>query len=231
MRPRSSLDSNSDGVGDINGLRDRLAYLVWLGVEAIWISPFYPSQMHDFGHDVPDSAAIGKSWFCMAKIVLAGCASLKPKAAVRRLMRIFGVTNTSCVAVAFCAMLASSPSARAEVRITGDAKALQVEVKNESIEALLAALKNSVGLQYQLSAPLDQHITGHFEGSLEQIISTLLFLNDYNYVFMKTAEGPTLVIFAASAESADATGPRMPAPPPLPGAAQQRPNLPQFPRR
>jgi alpha-glucosidase len=52
--PRSFQDSNGDGVGDLDGVRGRLDYLVWLGVDAIWISPIYPSPMHDFGYDVAD---------------------------------------------------------------------------------------------------------------------------------------------------------------------------------
>ena len=52
--PRSFQDSNGDGVGDLNGIRRRLAYLAALGVDAIWISPFYPSPMVDFGYDVAD---------------------------------------------------------------------------------------------------------------------------------------------------------------------------------
>jgi alpha-glucosidase len=50
--PRSFQDTNGDGVGDLNGVRRRLDYLVWLGIDAIWLSPFYPSPMHDFGYDV-----------------------------------------------------------------------------------------------------------------------------------------------------------------------------------
>lgn len=52
--PRSFLDSDGDGVGDLEGIRARLDYLTWLGVDAIWISPFYPSPMADFGYDVAD---------------------------------------------------------------------------------------------------------------------------------------------------------------------------------
>lgn len=50
--PRSFRDSNGDGVGDINGIRAQLPYLAWLGVDAIWLSPVYPSPMRDFGYDV-----------------------------------------------------------------------------------------------------------------------------------------------------------------------------------
>jgi alpha-glucosidase len=50
--PRSFQDINGDGVGDLKGIERRLDYLVGLGVDAVWISPFYPSPMVDFGYDV-----------------------------------------------------------------------------------------------------------------------------------------------------------------------------------
>lgn len=52
--PRSFQDSDGDGVGDLEGVRRRLPYLRWLGVDAIWLSPFYRSPMRDFGYDVAD---------------------------------------------------------------------------------------------------------------------------------------------------------------------------------
>jgi alpha-glucosidase len=52
--PRSFQDSNGDGVGDLAGIRERLDHLVWLGVDALWLSPIYPSPMADFGYDVAD---------------------------------------------------------------------------------------------------------------------------------------------------------------------------------
>jgi alpha-glucosidase len=51
---RSFQDSNGDGIGDLEGIRRRLDYLRWLGVDAIWITPVYPSPMKDFGYDVAD---------------------------------------------------------------------------------------------------------------------------------------------------------------------------------
>jgi alpha-glucosidase len=56
--PRSFQDSNGDGVGDINGITFRLDYLRDLGIDAIWISPMYPSPLIDFGYDVADYTAI-----------------------------------------------------------------------------------------------------------------------------------------------------------------------------
>src|SRR4051812_40199590 len=50
--PRSFLDTNGDGVGDLGGIAAKLGYLLELGVEAIWLSPIYRSPMADFGYDV-----------------------------------------------------------------------------------------------------------------------------------------------------------------------------------
>jgi alpha-glucosidase len=52
--PRSFQDSDGDGVGDLGGIEQRLDHLAWLGVDAIWLSPIYPSPMHDFGYDISD---------------------------------------------------------------------------------------------------------------------------------------------------------------------------------
>jgi alpha-glucosidase len=51
---RSFADSAGDGVGDLRGLLGRLDYFTWLGVDALWLSPIFPSPMADFGYDVAD---------------------------------------------------------------------------------------------------------------------------------------------------------------------------------
>ena len=52
--PRSYMDSNNDGIGDLNGITSKMEYLKWLGVDAIWIAPCFPSPQVDFGYDVSD---------------------------------------------------------------------------------------------------------------------------------------------------------------------------------
>mgnify|MGYP003313132379 CR=1 FL=1 len=52
--PRSFQDSNADGIGDLQGITSRLDYISNLGVDAIWISPFFKSPQKDFGYDVSD---------------------------------------------------------------------------------------------------------------------------------------------------------------------------------
>jgi alpha-glucosidase len=52
--PRSFQDTNGDGVGDLKGIERRLGHLAEMGIDAIWISPIYPSPMADFGYDVAD---------------------------------------------------------------------------------------------------------------------------------------------------------------------------------
>jgi len=56
--PRSFMDSNGDGLGDLPGILSRLDYLAGLGIDALWLSPIYPSPDADFGYDVADHTAI-----------------------------------------------------------------------------------------------------------------------------------------------------------------------------
>ena len=64
--PRSFQDSNSDGIGDLPGITTRLEYIANLGVDAIWISPFYPSPQKDFGYDVSDYCDINPEYGSLA---------------------------------------------------------------------------------------------------------------------------------------------------------------------
>lgn len=56
--PRSMMDSNGDGIGDLPGIIQKLDYIASLGVDAIWISPFFKSPMKDFGYDISDYRSI-----------------------------------------------------------------------------------------------------------------------------------------------------------------------------
>jgi alpha-glucosidase len=64
--PRSFQDTNADGVGDIKGIIERLPYLQALGVDAIWLSPIFPSPMADFGYDIADYTGIDPLFGTMA---------------------------------------------------------------------------------------------------------------------------------------------------------------------
>ena len=64
--PRSFSDSNADGIGDIEGLRSRLPYLADLGIDAIWLSPFYPSPLADGGYDIVDYRDVDSRLGCLA---------------------------------------------------------------------------------------------------------------------------------------------------------------------
>ena len=64
--PRSFQDTNGDGIGDLNGITERLDYLKSLGVDAIWMTPIYPSPQVDFGYDIADYEAIDPQYGTMA---------------------------------------------------------------------------------------------------------------------------------------------------------------------
>lgn len=64
--PRSYQDTNGDGIGDLNGITQHLDYLKSLGVDAVWLSPIYPSPQVDFGYDISDYEAIDPQYGTMA---------------------------------------------------------------------------------------------------------------------------------------------------------------------
>jgi len=73
--PRSFQDSNGDGIGDLKGIEARLDALVALGIDAIWVSPIFPSPMADFGYDVADYCGIDSRFGTMDDFdsLLAAC--------------------------------------------------------------------------------------------------------------------------------------------------------------
>ena len=66
--PKSFMDSNDDGVGDIRGIIDKLDYLKDLGVDILWLTPFFASPMVDNGYDVSDYTAVNPLFGTMEDI-------------------------------------------------------------------------------------------------------------------------------------------------------------------
>jgi len=65
--PRSFQDSNGDGIGDLRGITERADYFSWLGVDAVWSSPFFTSPMADFGYDIANFTDIDPSYGSLAE--------------------------------------------------------------------------------------------------------------------------------------------------------------------
>ena len=106
---RSFADGNGDGIGDIAGMRDRLPYLARLGVDAIWINPWYPSPMADAGYDVADYRDIEPAYGTLdeAQTLIAEAHGL----GIRVLLDIVP-NHTSDEHAWFRAALADEPGAR-----------------------------------------------------------------------------------------------------------------------
>ena len=75
LYPRSFADSNNDGIGDLNGIDSKLDYLHWLGVDAVWLTPMFPSPQVDFGYDVSDYEKVNPDYGSVAdmdRLIAAG---------------------------------------------------------------------------------------------------------------------------------------------------------------
>ena len=66
--PRSFQDTTRDGYGDLAGVTKRLSYIASLGVDAIWLSPFFTSPMADMGYDVYDSCTVDPMFGALAAL-------------------------------------------------------------------------------------------------------------------------------------------------------------------
>jgi hypothetical protein len=103
------------------------------------------------------------------------------------------------------ALLALAPAAQAELRVTGDRRALLVEADRASVEEVLAALRDKAGLNYRSAVRLDAPFTGRLTGSLDQIVEKLLQSQDYSYVFRNAAQRPMLEVVAGGGGAATAS--------------------------
>ena len=72
---RAFTDSDGDGTGDLRGLIDHLDYLAWLGVDCLWLPPFYPGPLRDGGYDVADYTAVAPQYGTIEDFerLVAGC--------------------------------------------------------------------------------------------------------------------------------------------------------------
>ena len=119
---------------------------------------------------------------------------------------------------------ALSISARAEVQVTGEPDAIQVEAKEASVEELLTALRKAYGLQYWSSANLSRSVSGTYAGSLQQVVSRVLMLQDYDFLAETTEHGTIVAVYGKNAAPGSNVNLVMsrPAPPPPIAAGTQR---------
>ncbi|MBV8784046.1 MAG: alpha-glucosidase, partial [Gammaproteobacteria bacterium] len=118
--PRSFADSNGDGIGDLPGITARLEYVAALGVDAIWLSPFFASPMRDFGYDVADYCSVDPMFGTLADFdaLVERAHALKLRVIIDQVF-----SHTSDQHPWFCASRADRSNARADWYVWADAKA------------------------------------------------------------------------------------------------------------
>ena len=118
--PRSFADSNGDGIGDLPGITSHLDYVAALGVDAIWLSPFYTSPMKDFGYDISDYCNVDRIFGTLADFdrLLARAHELGLKVVIDQVM-----SHTSDQHPWFRESRSSRSSPRADWYVWADAKA------------------------------------------------------------------------------------------------------------
>ena len=118
--PRSFMDANHDGIGDLQGIIHKLAYIKSLAVDAIWISPFFQSPMKDFGYDISDYRAIDPMFGTMADFqqLLLEAKALDLKVIIDQVL-----SHTSDQHAWFTESRASKDNDKADWYVWADAKA------------------------------------------------------------------------------------------------------------
>ncbi len=118
--PRSFLDANGDGVGDLAGITQKLGYVADLGVDGIWLSPFFRSPMKDFGYDVSDYRAVDPLFGTLADFdcLLEGAHALGLKVIIDQVL-----SHTAAVHPWFKQSRASRDNPRADWYVWADPRA------------------------------------------------------------------------------------------------------------
>src|SRR5215510_13450491 len=128
------------------------------------------------------------------------------------------IASVCLMTIALAALPAGS--AGAEVNVTGDSKAVQIEAQDASIEDVMAALGASFGLQYRGTATLDRRITGSYRGTLQHVIRRVL--DGYDFIMKTNVDDIEVTVLTSKAgeDRASAAVPPVPtseiAPPPAP---------------
>lgn len=117
--PRSFADSDGDGIGDLRGLTERLDYIADLGVDGLWISPFFPSPMRDFGYDVSDHCGVDPQFGTLADLdaLLARAHALGLKVLIDQVW-----SHTAAEHAWFVESRSSRDNAKADWYVWADAK-------------------------------------------------------------------------------------------------------------